>query len=190
MFLFNKKIMNLTGLVAVSGKPGLYKMIGQNKSGFILESLDEQKVKLVVNMATAKLASLDDITVYGEDDDLKLKDILTAITAYKGEVPEVKADGKILRSFFLEVAPSHDVEKVYASDIKKIIGWYHLLKDLPLFKEEETKTADADETDSAEKKEKKAVKVEKPKTVKPNQKEVAAKSKPAGGMKKTSGKNP
>src|SRR5690606_502161 len=109
--------MNLAGLVAVSGKPGLYKLIGQNKSGFILESLDEQKSKLVVNISTAKLASLDDITIYGEDEDLRLKDVFEKIKAYNGTVPEAKADGKELRKFFFEVAENHDAERVYSSDI-------------------------------------------------------------------------
>ena len=67
--------MNLRGIVAVSGKPGLFKLIGQNKTGFILESLDGLKTKAIVNMANAKLASLEDITIFGEDDDLKLIDI-------------------------------------------------------------------------------------------------------------------
>lgn len=126
--------MNLRGLVAVSGKPGLFKVIGQNKSGFVLESLDAQKLKLVVNLSTAKLASLEDITVFGEDDDLKLTDILENIKN-AASVPDAKADGKTLREFFREIAPGHDEEKVYSSDMKKIITWYNLLKDLPLFNE-------------------------------------------------------
>lgn len=127
--------MNISGLVAVSGKPGLYKLVGQNKSGFILESLDEKKSKLVVNMSTAKLASLEDITIYNEDEDLRLKDVFEAIKAYNGTVPEAREDAKVLRNFFLEVAPDHDQERVYNSDIKKILTWYHIIKELPLFNE-------------------------------------------------------
>jgi len=127
--------MNLRGIVAVSGKPGLFKVIGQNKSGFVLEGLDAQKIKLVVNLSTAKLASLEDITVFGEDDDLKLVEILENIKK-STSVPDPKADGKTLRDFFREVAPGHDEDKVYGSDMKKIITWYNLLKDLPLFNEE------------------------------------------------------
>lgn len=127
--------MNLRGIVAVSGKPGLYKVIGQNKSGFVLEGLDAQKLKLVVNLSTAKLASLEDITVFGEDDDLKLVDILENIKK-SSSVPDAKADGKALREFFREVAPTHDEERVYGSDMKKIITWFNILKDLPLFNEE------------------------------------------------------
>lgn len=163
--------MNLEGLVAVSGKPGLYKLIGQNKSGFILESLDEQKSKIIVNMATAKLASLEDITVYGEDEDLKLKDIFEKMKA-AAKVPEAKADGKVLRSFFFEVAPDHDETRVYSSDIKKIVSWFHILKDLPLFSE-------AEKEEKAE--EPKAEVKEKPKAAKP--KAPAAKSEKASSTK-------
>ena len=127
--------MNLHAIVAVSGKPGLWKALVQNKAGFILESLDAQKTKMVANLSTAKMAALDEITVFGEDDDIKLTDILERMkTAVK--VPDAKADGKALRSFFREVAPDHDEERVYSSDIKKIITWYNILKDLPLFNEE------------------------------------------------------
>jgi hypothetical protein len=128
--------MNLRGLVSVSGKPGLYKLIGQNKSGFILETLDELKNKIVVNISTAKMASLEDITVFGESGDLKLSDIFAQMQSVKN-IPDPKvADGKALRDFFTEVSPDHDQERVYSSDIKKIINWYNTISVLPLFTEE------------------------------------------------------
>ena len=128
--------MNLRGLVSVSGKPGLFRLIGQNKSGFILETLDEQKTKTVVNMTTSKMATLEDITVFGEDEDLKLRDILETIKSNQN-IPDVKtADSSALRNFFREVAPGHDEERVYASDMKKILNWYNLIKELPLFNED------------------------------------------------------
>jgi hypothetical protein len=126
--------MNLRGIVAVSGKPGLFKLIGQNKTGFILEGLDEQKTKLVVSMSNAKMASLEDITVFGEDDDLKLLDIFETMKGMKS-IPEPKADGQVLRAFFREAAPGHDEERVYSSDMKKIITWFNIVKPLPLFTE-------------------------------------------------------
>lgn len=178
--------MNLAGIVAVSGKPGLHKLIGQNKSGYILESLDDQKSKTIVNVSTAKLASLDDITVYGEDEDLKLKDILAKMKDAKN-VPDAKADGKVLRTFFFEVAPEHDEQKVYSSDIKKIVSWFHVLKDMPLFSEPEAVADEAKEGKAEVKKEttiaskQDTVKTAKPKNVKTNTKSVATKK--AGGSK-------
>lgn len=137
--------MNLHALVSVSGKPGLFKLIGQNKGGFILESLDGKQTKTVASLATSKLATLTDTTIYGNEEELKLIDILERIKT-RGEHPDAKADGKILREFFRDVAPDHDEDRVYASDIKKIITWYSIIKDLPAFHEEAAEqTAEAAE---------------------------------------------
>lgn len=178
--------MNLSGLVSVSGKPGLYKMLAQNKAGFILESLDDLKTKLIVNLSTSKLATLEDITVYGHSEDLKLSDIFLAIKNYEGEIPEPKADAKALKTFFETIAPDYDEEKVYTSDMKKIVGWYHIIKQLPLFNEDKTES----ETDTIEE----VTEVKKP--VKEKQKPakekaiVAPKTKSSASVKKSSGKNP
>ena len=137
--------MNLKALVSVTGKPGLFKLIGQNKGGFILETLDDQKKKSVVNLATNKMATLEDITVYGYEEELRLTDILERIKE-KGTAPAPKSDGKTLREFFREVAPGHDEERVYSSDIKKIISWYGILKELPLFNEETPAQATEEDT--------------------------------------------
>lgn len=134
--------MNLQGVVAVSGKPGLWRALAQNKSGYILESLDAQKNKLVANLSTAKLASLHEITIFGELDDIKLSDVFEKMKAAKN-IPDAKADGKVLRTFFREVAPDHDEEKVYASDMKKIVSWFNILKDFALFNEPDPGAAPA-----------------------------------------------
>lgn len=126
--------MNLRGIVSVSGKPGLWRALAQNKTGFILESFDEHKTKLVANLSTAKIAALDEITIFGEDEDIKLTDIFERMKSVKN-VPDAKADGKQLRELFREVATGHDEEKVYASDMKKVVSWYHIMKDMPLFSE-------------------------------------------------------
>ncbi|MGY4539345.1 hypothetical protein ACVW0P_003779 [Mucilaginibacter sp. UYNi724] len=142
--------MNLQGIVAVSGKPGLWKALAQNKTGYVLESLDAQKTKLVVNLSTAKLAALNEITIFGLEDDIKLIDVFERMKVSQN-VPAVKDDGKKLREFFYEVAADHDEEKVYSSDIKKIISWYMLLKDMPLFSEEAPASAPvAEEAPAAE----------------------------------------
>ncbi|GAA4089185.1 DUF5606 domain-containing protein [Mucilaginibacter panaciglaebae] len=136
--------MNLSAIVSVSGKPGLWKALVQNKTGFVLESLDAQKTKLVVNLSTAKLAALEEITIFGDDDDIKLTEVLERMKT-AGNVPDAKADGTALRKFFREVAPGHDEEKVYASDMKKIVNWFNILKELPLFNEEPTAAPEAAE---------------------------------------------
>jgi len=141
--------MNLQGIVAVSGKPGLWRALAQNKTGYVLESLDAQKTKLVANLSTAKLAALSEITIFGVDDDIRLTDVFEQMKT-ASNVPDAKADGKKLRTFFYEVAPQHDEEKVYASDMKKIISWFQLLKDMPLFNEVDPTQAPAVETPVAE----------------------------------------
>jgi hypothetical protein len=136
--------MNLRGIVSVSGKPGLWKALAQNKTGFILESLDAHKTKLIANLSTAKIAALDEITIFGDDEDIRLTDVLEHMKGVKS-VPDAKADGKQLRALFREVAPDHDEEKVYASDMKKIVSWYHILKDMPLFSEAAPEEAPVEE---------------------------------------------
>ena len=136
--------MNLKGIVSVAGKPGLWKALAQNKTGFILESLDAQKVKLMANLSTAKIAALDEITIFSDEEDIRLTDVLVRMKALKS-VPDSKADGRALRELFREVAPGHDEEKVYASDMKKIVSWYHILKDMPLFTEAEPTETVAEE---------------------------------------------
>jgi hypothetical protein len=140
--------MNLSGIVSVSGKPGLWKALVQNKTGFVLESLDAQKTKLIANLSTAKLAALDEITIFGDDEDIKLKDVFERMKT-AANAPDAKADGTKLRSFFREMAPGHDEEKVYASDMKKILNWYNILKDMPLFSEAAPAATEAGEGEKA-----------------------------------------
>ena len=175
--------MNLQGIVAVSGKPGLWKALAQNKTGYVLESLDGHKTRLVANISTSKLAGLHEITIFGLDDDIKLSDIFERMKTAKN-IPDAKADGKQLREFFREVSPDHDEEKVYASDMKKVISWFQILKDLPLFSEPDPATAGTEE-------EKPAAPVAKaPVTEKP--KKVVEKKAPAApkGPKSVAPKNP
>jgi len=141
--------MNLQGIVAVSGKPGLWRALAQNKTGYVLESLDAQKTKLVANLSTAKLAALTEITIFGIEDDIRLTNVFEQMKA-AANVPDAKADGKKMRTFFYEVAPDHDEEKVYASDMKKILTWFHILKDLPAFNEADPTQAPAPEAAEVE----------------------------------------
>ncbi len=128
--------MNLSGVVAVSGKPGLFKVLGQNKAGFLLESLEGVGVKVMVSN-NARLAALDETTVYGVEEDLLLRDILQTIQMKQAELslPEIKAEPQVLREYFLKICPDHDQDRVYPSDLKKIISWYRIIEKLPIFLE-------------------------------------------------------
>ena len=122
--------MGLKGIIAVSGMPGLYKVLAQNKSGFIVESLADKKRQPV--SATQRISMLDDITVYMQEDDITLKDVFLKMMSFaeKGTLPDPKGDEKKLRSVFGEIVPGFDSERVYTSDIRKMFAWYHLVKDM------------------------------------------------------------
>lgn len=128
--------MNLSGVVAVSGKSGLFKVLGQNKAGFLLQGLEGEGIKVMVS-TNARLAALDETTVYGIGEDLMLKNILLEMQSKAGilSIPEPKAGSEVLRNFFSEICPEHDPEKVYPSDLKKIVSWYRIIENLPLFNE-------------------------------------------------------
>lgn len=128
--------MNLRALVSVTGKPGLFRLIGQNKGGFILETLDDSKIKTVVNLNNTKMATLEDITIYGDEEEIRLIDVLEKIKSENIALPDPKSSGDELREFFRQAAPGHDETRVYSSDIKKIITWYNIIKEFPLFDEE------------------------------------------------------
>ncbi|MEY3199343.1 MAG: hypothetical protein RJA13_1301 [Bacteroidota bacterium] len=119
--------MNLTGIIAISGRPGLYKVIAQGKNNIIVESLIDNK--RFPAYATDKISALDDISIYTYDEDAPLKDLLTAI--YKKEdgkmCPSHKESLTVLQNYLLELLPNYDQERVYSSDVKKMFQWYNLL---------------------------------------------------------------
>ncbi len=166
--------MNLFGIVSISGKPGLYKVIGQNKSGYVVESLDEAKTKLVTG-TNARMASLNDITVFGVYDDLRLKDVFKKMEASLAEypLPDPKGDSDKIKTYFYQVISDYDEDKVYVSDMKKIITWFQLLSALPLWKE-------ADPEEEAEK----LAEEEENKTTTPEEPVAEAKPKKAAKPKK------
>lgn len=144
--------MNLTGIIAISGKPGLYKVLAQGKNNIIVESLEDKK--RVPAYSSDRISALDDISIYTYDDDKPLREIFISIfEKEKGkETISHKEDQNKLKAYLVEVLPNFDQERVYASDIKKIFQWYNLLlKAGALVMEEEVK-------DEAPVKEKKAAK--------------------------------
>lgn len=119
--------MNLSKILSISGKSGLYKLISQSKNSFIVEALETQQRFPV--FAQDGIATLDNISIFTDDKDVSLSLVLQNI--YKKENGEsVKIslnDAKELKSFFAEVLPEYDRERVYTSNIKKVITWYNLL---------------------------------------------------------------
>jgi uncharacterized protein YdaT len=133
--------MNLKGIIAISGKTGLFKVVAQAKNSVIVESLIDNK--RMPAHASDRISALEDISIYAFDKDAPLKDIFSSMFQKEGgkEVPSHKENIKILQSYILEILPNYDQERVYPSDLKKIFQWYNLLlKQGYLSLEEETLT--------------------------------------------------
>ncbi len=121
--------MSLKGIISISGMPGLYKVLAQSKSGFIVESLTDKKRLPVA--ATQRISMLDDISVFTTSEDIPLRTVLLTMKDFeeKESIADPKSEPGKLKDFFLKIVPEFDSERVYGSDIKKMINWFHLVKD-------------------------------------------------------------
>ncbi len=120
--------MSLEKVLAIAGKPGLYKLIAQTRGGFVAESLLDKK-RLSVNVRQ-NVSVLSEIAIYTLTEEVPLKQVFENIkNKENGGQTSVKAkDSKdALEEYFFEVLPDYDEDRVYVSDIKKVIQWYNLL---------------------------------------------------------------
>ncbi len=127
--------MDLKGILSISGKPGLFKMISQTKSGLIVESLIDSK--RYPTFLTTKLIALEDVSIYGEDEDKPLSEIYQNIYDKEtgGKAIDVKtADNKAIEKYFCEIYPEYHKERVFVSDMKKALNWYNSLQEASLLK--------------------------------------------------------
>lgn len=118
----------LKTILSVSGKPGLYKLISSGKNMVIVESLTDNK-RLPI-YARDKVVSLGDIAMYTDEGEVPLKDVLISMKKKEnGEKASILPTAKPeeLRSYFAEILPTFDRERVYPTDIKKLINWYNLI---------------------------------------------------------------
>ena len=119
--------MEFNKIISVTGKPGLFQLISQSKSSIIVESLTDSK-RLAIN-STQNVSLLENIAIYTYEEDVPLLEIFKAMfekTAGKEAISH-KESGKKLAAFFAEVLPNYDDERVYTSNIKKVIQWFNLL---------------------------------------------------------------
>jgi hypothetical protein len=121
--------MDLSKVLSISGKPGLFKILAQSKGGVVVESLSDGK-RLSVGQSQ-RVSTLGDISIYTVDGDVPLKDIFASLlTRTDSKALEVDPnDAKALRNLLLEVLPDHDQDRVYISDIRKMVKWYNTLID-------------------------------------------------------------
>lgn len=118
----------LKDILSISGKPGLYKLISQGKNMFIAESLVDGK--RIPVYARDKVVSLGDIAIYTDEEDKPLADVFEAIRKQEnGAQKEIASTitNDELRAYFKMILPDYDRERVYPSDMKKVINWYNLL---------------------------------------------------------------
>lgn len=120
----------LRTILSIAGKPGLYRLLSQGRNMLIVEALDSTKKRMPV-YASDKVTSLSDISMYTDDDDVPLTQVLASLKAKEnGAVVAFdykKASTAELQEFFAQVLPNFDRDRVYASDIKKLIQWYNIL---------------------------------------------------------------
>jgi len=129
----------LKDLMAISGHGGLFKFISQARNGIIVESLETGK--RMNAFATMKVSSLEDIAIYTEEEEVPLQEVLIGLHEYEngGEAISPKSDPDELKDYFSAILPEYDRERVYVSDIKKVLTWYNLLLKYDLLKFDEEK---------------------------------------------------
>ncbi|HLN94210.1 MAG TPA: DUF5606 domain-containing protein [Flavobacterium sp.] len=120
--------MNLEKVLAISGKPGLFVLKVQTRTGFVAESLLDGK-KVTVGLRS-NVSLLSEISIYTDTEEKPLTEVMRAIAVKENEGPALshKEDNAKLEAYFAEVLPDYDRDRVYTSDIKKVLNWYNLLQ--------------------------------------------------------------
>lgn len=119
---------DLARILAVTGYPGLYKYVAQSRSGAIAEGLrDGKRVNFPAN---GKITTLEDISIYTDEEELRLRKVFEALHATLGEAdaPSAKASEAELRGLFEKAVPTYDRDRFYLSHMKKVVTWYNELK--------------------------------------------------------------
>ncbi len=175
-------MIDLTGIIAISGQPGLYKVVAQSKNGIIVEGLADKKRTSI--SSTAKVSSLEDISMFTTGEDKPVSEIMKSIFDKEkgGACIDAKADDKSVVAYFASVLPDYDKERVYTSNMRKLFTWYNGLQTSGSLKIKEAETTE----ESAEKKIVKAA-TEKKAAVKKTATKDTTKAKTSTGVKKTAG---
>lgn len=117
-------------ILAISGKPGLYRLVAQGRGTLIVETIDATKKRLTAG-ARDRVTSLNDVSMYTNEDDKPLMEIFQSISDKEGgkatAIDYKKADKAELADFMASVLPDYDRDRVHDSDIRKLIQWYNIL---------------------------------------------------------------
>jgi hypothetical protein len=145
--------MDLSEILSISGKPGLYKVVSRRKNDLIVNSLVDGKRQIV--HAMERVSSLTDISIYTHEDSVPLEEFFKKAYAMEGgkALLNANADPENLRKKLEEILPNYDQDRVYNSDIKKLFQWYNLLidKGLLTFERKENNEVPSKEDNSKEK---------------------------------------
>ena len=147
--------MDLSSIISISGKPGLYKIVSQAKNSIIVESIIDKK--RFPAYSSDKISVLEDISIYTHNEDKPLKDIFSAIYVKTEGKETLSHKEKIseLISFLSDIIPDYDEDRVYPSDIKKIFQWFNILinhSDIEMINKTDKKTDKKTGSNSNEKK--------------------------------------
>ena len=135
--------MQYNKLISVSGLPGLFELVSTKNDGAIVKSLEENAARFI-SSRVHQFSHLESIEVYTTGENVNLSEVFLAMKNSSEALPEIKND-KALKAYFLKVYPSIDMERVYNSDLKKMVKWFQLLQNAGI----EIKL-DADETATTE----------------------------------------
>lgn len=143
--------MDLSKILSISGKPGLYKMVGESKNGLVVESFTDGKK--IPAFAHERISSLKEISIYTESDDIPLWKVLKKLNEIQEGKPvenPKKASTNDLKALFEQVIPDYDKDTVYVSDMKKVFSWYNQLleKDMLDFSEQEAEEKEMEEAEN------------------------------------------
>lgn len=130
--------MNLERILAISGMPGIYSLKLQTRTGFVAESLIDGK-KVTIGLRS-NVSLLSEISMYTHEGEKPLAEVMRAIAVKENEGPAIshKEDNAKLAAYFQSVVPDYDADRVYPSDIKKVLNWYNILQSKGLVSKEET----------------------------------------------------
>ena len=119
---------DLTRILAISGQSGLFLYISQARNGAIVEALADKKRTSVG--VTSKITSLADISIYTDDEEVKLQDVFVSMKEVLGDAdaPSSKAAPEELKALFEKALPAYDRDRFYVSHMKKVVDWYNNLK--------------------------------------------------------------
>ena len=154
--------MDYNKIVSVTGMGGLYELVSSKADGGIVRSLEDKSTKFVSNRVH-NFSHLESIEIYTKEDNVNLVEIFKAMQASKEKAPDAKADGKALKAYFEKVYPDMDFERVYGSDMKKMVKWLEILNTAGIEIKMSEAAVEGEEADEKPVVEKKATKAAAPK---------------------------